>query len=89
MSFPKIYNGKDKTFFFASVDKTILHLSGQQVFSVPTQAMRNGDFSEDPSSAAYGIYDPYSTVGPNANGTFQRTAFGTPLVPKRLPEYRN
>jgi hypothetical protein len=78
---PKLYNGKDKTFFFASVDKTILHLSGQQVFSVPTQAMRNGDFSEDPSSAAYGIYDPYSTVGPNANGTFQRTAFGTPLVP--------
>ncbi len=78
---PKLYNGKNKTFFFVSVDKTILHLSGQQVFNVPTQAMRNGDFSEDPSSANYGIYDPYSTVGPNANGTFQRTAFGTPLVP--------
>lgn len=77
---PKLYNGKDKTFFFVSADKTILHLSGQQVFSVPTQAMRNGDFSEDPSSSTYGIYDPYSTVGPNSNGQFQRTAFGTPLV---------
>jgi hypothetical protein len=78
---PKLYNGKDKTFFFASVDHTVLHLTGQSVFSVPTQAMRTGDFSEDPSSSAYGIYDPYSTVGPNADGTFQRTAFGTALVP--------
>lgn len=78
---PKLYNGKNKTFFFASLDHTILHLTGQSVFSVPTQAMRTGDFSEDPSSSAYGLYDPYSTVGPTANGTFQRTAFGTPLVP--------
>ena len=77
---PKIYHGKDKTFFFVSFDHTLLHLDGNSVFSVPTQAMRGGDFSEDPSSAAYGIYDPYSTVGPTANGTFQRTAFGTPLV---------
>ena len=77
---PKIYNGKDKTFFFFSLDKTILHLDGQSVFSVPTQAMRSGNFSEDPSSVSNGIYDPYSTVGPNANGQFQRTAFGTPLV---------
>jgi hypothetical protein len=77
---PKLYNGKDKTFFFASVDRSILHLSGQQVFSVPTQSMRTGDFSEDPSTKAYGMYDPYSTVGPNSSGTFQRTAFGTPLV---------
>lgn len=78
---PKIYNGKDKTFFFVSVDHTILHLQGESVFSVPTAAMRRGDFSEDPSSVAFGIYDPYSTVGPLPNGTFQRTAFGTPLVP--------
>jgi len=41
--------------------------------------MRNGDFSEDPSSVNYGIWDPYSTVGPDANGLFSRTAFGTPI----------
>ncbi len=78
---PKLYNGKDKTFFFFSLDKTILHLDGQSVFSVPTQAMRTGDFSEVPASVTNGIYDPYSTVGPTANGQFQRTAFGTPLTP--------
>lgn len=78
---PKIYNGKNRTFFFASVDKTFLHLKGHSVFSVPTQAMRNGNFGEDPSTVANGMYDPYSTVGPTAEGLFQRTAFGTPLVP--------
>lgn len=78
---PKIYNGKNKTFFFASVDHTILHLSGQKVFSVPTALERQGNFSEDPNVSQYGLWNPYSTVGPTANGTFQRTAFGTPLVP--------
>ncbi len=78
---PKLYNGKDKTFFFFSLDHTTLHLTGDSVFSVPTAAMRTGNFSEDPSSANYGIFDPYSTVGPTANGTFQRTAFGTPITP--------
>ena len=77
---PKLYNGKDKTFFFASVDHTVLHLTGQSVFSVPTQAMRTEISAKIHLRTAYGIYDPYSTVGPNANGTFQRTAFGTPLV---------
>jgi hypothetical protein len=78
---PHIYNGRDKTFFFFSLDKTILHLNGTEVFTVPTAQMRAGDFSEDPNAAAFGIWNPWSTTGPNANGQFQRTAFGTPLVP--------
>ena len=77
---PKIYNGKNKTFFFFSLDHQILHLNGHQVFSVPTARMRNGDFSEDPSSVNYGVWDPYSTVGPNSSGLFTRTAFGTPVA---------
>jgi hypothetical protein len=77
---PKLYHGKDRTFLFVSFDHTLLHLTGDSVFSVPTAAMRSGNFSEDPSSVNYGIYDPYSTVGPSANGTFQRTALGNPLV---------
>ncbi len=72
---PKIYNGKDKTFFFVSIDQTILHLLGNQVFTVPTARMRNGDFSEDPNVVNYGIADPYSTVGPDANGLFHRQKF--------------
>ena len=35
---PHLYNGHDKTFFFASLDKTVLHLNGTEVFTVPTAA---------------------------------------------------
>lgn len=76
---PHVYNGKNRSFFFVSIDKTILHLNGSGIFSVPTTRMKNGDFSEDPSSVQNGIWDPFSTVGPAANGTFQRTALGTPV----------
>jgi hypothetical protein len=34
--------------------------------TVPTPKMKNGDFSEDPNANLYGIWDPFSTVGPNA-----------------------
>ncbi len=76
---PHVYNGKNRTFFFFSSDTSILHLKGNNVFTVPTALMRGGDFSEDPNVVYNGIWDPYSTVGPDANGLFQRTAFGTPV----------
>lgn len=76
---PKIYDGRNKTFFFVSVDPRILHLLGQKVFTVPTALMRQGDFSEDPNISR-GLWDPYSTIGPADDGTFARSAFGTPLV---------
>lgn len=78
---PHIYNGKNRTFFFFSYDYTILHLQGTKTLTVPTAAMRTGDFSEVPNITQLGIYNPYSTVGPDANGTFARSAFGTPITP--------
>ena len=77
---PHIYNGKNRTFFFFSADFTILHLLGQRVFSVPTPAERGGDFSDDLNVANNGLWNPFSTVGPDASGLFQRTAFGTPVT---------
>lgn len=76
---PHIYNGKNRTFFFFSGDFTILHLLGQKVFTVPTALERTGDFSEDANVVTNGLWNPYSTVGPDTNGIFQRTAFGTPV----------
>ncbi len=78
---PKIYNGKDKTFFFFSYDTSILHLIGSQVLTVPTALMRAGDFSEVPNLSQFGIYNPYTTVGPDNQGNFARSAFGTPITP--------
>jgi hypothetical protein len=77
---PHIYNGKDKTFFFFSWDTSILHLIGTQTYTVPTPLMRQGDFTEDPNTAQYGLWDPFTTVGPDAQGLFDRTAFGTPAA---------
>jgi len=77
---PRVYDGRDKTFFFLSWDASILHLTGNNTFTVPTPLMRQGNFSEDPNVTTFGIWNPYSTVGPNAQtGLFQRTAFGTPV----------
>ena len=81
VTIPHIYNGKDRTFFFFSYDRTILHLIGQGVYTVPSQLMRAGDFSEDPNTAQYGLWDPFTTAGPNnATGLYDRTAFGTPAA---------
>lgn len=78
---PKVYNGKNKTFFFFSLDHQILHLLGNKVFTVPTARMRQGDFSEDPDVISNGLWNPYSTVGPNpSTGLFERAAFGTPVA---------
>jgi hypothetical protein len=43
--FPKLYNGRNRTFFFGSYE--VLRLPNTETFvnSVPTQALRNGDLS--------------------------------------------
>jgi Carboxypeptidase regulatory-like domain len=83
---PHIYNGKDKTFFFFSWDTSILHLIGPGVYTVPTPLMSQGNFSEDPNTQ-YGLWDPYTTQGPDSNGEFARSMFGTPLVPNGCTGY--
>ncbi len=49
--FPKLYNGRNKTFFFGSYEVLRLPKSFTYVLSVPTQSLRNGDLSAylDPS----------------------------------------
>jgi hypothetical protein len=74
---PHLYNGRNKTFFF-SWDESTLHLNGTTVLSVSTPAECQGDSSEDPDTELYGIWDPMTTVAPDAQGLFQRTATGTP-----------
>ncbi len=43
---PHLYNGKDKTFFFFSWEQYRQTQGGVATSTVPTAAMRNGDFSE-------------------------------------------
>lgn len=75
---PKLYNGKDRTFFFANFEITNLRRSLFRTFRVPTAAMRTGDLSEAP----FDIFDP-STTAPNpaAAGRYTRTPFAGKLIP--------
>jgi len=55
--FPKLYNGKNKTFFFGNFEVLRLPRTETFVNSVPTQAMRNGDLSAylNPSLGGDGV----------------------------------
>ena len=59
---PKVYNGKDKTFFFFAWEKyhEDQEYPSEKVASVPTAAQRKGDFSDtrDNSNRLITIYDP-------------------------------
>jgi hypothetical protein len=78
VTIPRVYDGKNKTFFFFSFDAQVLHQSGNNAYTVPTPLMRQGDFSEDPNVVSNGIFDPNTTSGPDMNGLFSRTQFTNP-----------
>ena len=70
---PKVYDGKNKTFFFFSYEATKRLANALVNYSVPTEAMRNGDFSSLVNTAGQkiAIYDPVTT-DPD---TFRRQQF--------------
>ncbi|HWE48416.1 MAG TPA: carboxypeptidase-like regulatory domain-containing protein, partial [Bryobacteraceae bacterium] len=82
---PKIYNGKNRTFFTLGFEGIwSFDPSPWVVESVPTPAERKGDFSSLLAiSPAYQIYDPYSTT-PVAGGRFQRNPLPGNIVPGSL-----
>ncbi len=51
---PKIYNGKERTFFYLNYDQTLQRNPSFQTQSVPSAAFRSGDFSSSPVT----VYDP-------------------------------
>jgi hypothetical protein len=72
---PKLYKGKNKTFFF--VDYEGFRRNSQQLLTVtvPTLAMRQGDFSALPVK----IYDPQTTTP--AGSSYTRTPFLGNMIP--------
>jgi hypothetical protein len=98
---PKVYDGKNKTFFFASeeVFRNVTFPNGSSFLSLPTSAMRGGDFSDksifpsqnigtDPNTGIAilngAIYDPL-TRNTAANGQISTTPFvGNKISPTRF-----
>jgi hypothetical protein len=83
---PKVYHGKNRTFFFFSYEGFRNRAgSNGQVFTVPTPEMYNGDFSKwvTASGATIPIYNPLSQVQ-NADGTYTRSLFPGNVIPQSL-----
>jgi hypothetical protein len=61
---PKLYNGKNRTFFFVAYEGYYLRQASTRNIGVPTAAMRAGDFSGlvDAQGRKYTIYDPLTTT---------------------------
>ena len=86
---PHVYNGKDKTFFFASFDGFRLREGLPLLFTVPTEAMRSGDFSGlvDANGNQIPIYDPASTCGVAGNPACAPNAQGQPIYTRQQISY--
>lgn len=57
---PGLYHGKNKSFWFMAYERYSLASASSKLFHVPTQAMRNGDFS-----ALYQLATPVQLYDPN------------------------
>ncbi len=81
---PKLYDGRNKTFFLFGYEgiRDSRPRHDDSTNTVPTPAMRNGDFSAllAAGGAAYTIYDPATRVA-IPGGRFQQTPFGGNKIP--------
>ena len=71
---PKIFDGRDKAFFFFSLERS-KYIAGNPsgLVSVPTAAMKNGDFTGWANSAGMiPLYDPATTATDPATGAITR-----------------
>ena len=75
---PKLYKGKNRTFFFVDYQGTRRHTSASSsILDIPPMAFRQGDFSQ----LAQAIYDPRARrIGPNG------TVISNPLPGNIIPQ---
>jgi hypothetical protein len=76
---PKIYNGKNRTFFFFAYQGLKQSSPNPSFYTVPTQAERQGDFSALQSQGVT-IYNPYSATA-TPNGLIERQPFPNNVIP--------
>jgi hypothetical protein len=94
---PKLYNGRNKTFFFGSYEKLNQKALSSGTSTVLTQAMENGDFSAlatfDPVSGACTtgicIHDPYknNALYPHNQIPANELNTGAALIAKKYEAY--
>jgi hypothetical protein len=75
---PKIYNGRNKTFWYAGYNKLIEKKTQAYTSVTPTPAEQRGDFTF--GGAGQPIYDP-ATTAQSASGAWTRSPFPTNVIP--------
>lgn len=75
--FPRIYNGKNKSFFFFAYERYSLRQTSSERTSVPTDAMRGGDFSNLLSAATPVTLYNNNTTNPV---TYQRQPYANNVI---------
>ncbi|HWB95219.1 MAG TPA: carboxypeptidase-like regulatory domain-containing protein [Bryobacteraceae bacterium] len=75
---PKVYNGKDRTFFFVAYSGFRLRggIAAGNLQTLPSALERGGDFSDYP----FPIFDP-ATTRPDGNGGYVREPFANNRIP--------
>ena len=78
---PHLYNGTDRTFFFAAWEAYALRSGFTISTSLPTQAMQQGDFSQltDGQGRSIVLYNPFSTGSAAQN--YSRTPYPGNITP--------
>ncbi len=81
---PKVYNGRNKTFFFTNIEWNPTATPDAITASVPTAAMRAGNFSGlvDQSGHPITVYDPATTtLAPGSTTVYTRSPFPNNTIP--------
>ncbi len=81
---PKVYDGRNKTFWFAVYEGRRQRSASTRFFTLPTDDQMGGDFSKTLTAAGQlrNIYDPFSTApDPARPGQFTRTVFPGNRIP--------
>jgi hypothetical protein len=82
---PRLYNGRDKTFFFAAYQGFRYSQTSNALLKVPTAAELAGDESDWPTQ----IFNPFSTrPDPNNQGQYLRDPFPNNQIPQQLIDQR-
>lgn len=77
---PKVYNGKDRTFFWVAMEGYRMQSFLSETFTVPTDLERQGNFSQTKNGGqAVVIYDPLTTR--TVNGQLVRDPFASAVIP--------
>ncbi|HTM47728.1 MAG TPA: carboxypeptidase-like regulatory domain-containing protein [Bryobacteraceae bacterium] len=82
---PKLYDGRNKTFFFFDYEAFREAIGNPLTFTVPTALERTGDFSKtvDAQRRLVQIFDPLNTTpSPAGGGAILRQAFPGNLIPQ-------